>query len=142
MELDCLIGLLLKVLSGFASRGVLVMNILRKTFLKLSQMPPALMLLIIIGMVVIVTMMVTGRMSQLESERGQDSTYSFGSVVAFVSTRPIVAGERLNASMVKRVQLGKEFLWQDAFNSVRDIENREAKVFIPEYAQIRGVDLR
>jgi pilus assembly protein CpaB len=42
------------------------MNPLRALFLSLSRMPPALMLLVIVGLAVVVTMMVTGKMSESE----------------------------------------------------------------------------
>jgi pilus assembly protein CpaB len=42
------------------------MNPLRALFLSLSRMPPAVMLLIIIGLAVLVTMMVTGKVSEQE----------------------------------------------------------------------------
>lgn len=42
------------------------MNPLRALFLSLSRMPPAVMLLIIIGLAVVVTMMVTGKVSESE----------------------------------------------------------------------------
>ncbi|HEY9714289.1 MAG TPA: Flp pilus assembly protein CpaB [Chroococcales cyanobacterium] len=43
------------------------MNPLRALFLSLSRMPPAVMLLIIIGLAVVVTMMVTGKVSESEN---------------------------------------------------------------------------
>ena len=42
------------------------MNPLRALFLSLSRMPPAVMLLVIIGLAVVVTMMVTGKVSESE----------------------------------------------------------------------------
>lgn len=47
------------------------MNPLRALFLSLSRMPPAVMLLVIVGLAVVVTMMVTGKMSESESRLKQ-----------------------------------------------------------------------
>ncbi len=47
------------------------MNPLRALFLSLSRMPPAVMLLIIIGLAVVVTMMVTGKVSESETKYAQ-----------------------------------------------------------------------
>ena len=45
-------------------KGEIVVNPLRALFLSLSRMPPAVMLLTIIGLAVVVTMMVTNQMTE------------------------------------------------------------------------------
>ncbi|MBZ0185251.1 MAG: hypothetical protein K8F91_03290 [Candidatus Obscuribacterales bacterium] len=116
------------------------MNPLRAFFLKLSKLPPALMLLIIIGLAVLVTMMVTGRMSQQEAELALRKEGGRSPVV--VTSTVVPAQTRLDKYMVEQTRLVEPQIWPDAITSVPTVVGRTTVHAIPANAQIREIDLK
>lgn len=111
------------------------MNPLRALFLSLSRMPPAVMLLIIIGLAVVVTFMVTGKLSQSEDEARKqkealEAKYSQKGKVVY-STKDIPEGATISGDSLeeKEVEIGK--VPQDALASSSMAIGRIAKYGIP-----------
>src|SRR3990167_4104591 len=81
------------------------MNPFRALFLSLSRMPPALMLVIIIGLAVFVTMMVTGKLGESErAAKEQEAAYKAkyeakGNVV--YATKDIPEGTTISADALE-----------------------------------------
>lgn len=113
-------------------------KLLRSFFLGLSRTPPALMLLIIIIMAIFVTMLVTGRMSQLESEQVHSDS---GSAI-MISTRRIEAGTRIDSSMVRLSKVSADRVFDDALGSPDEVVDRITYHTIPAREQVREADLR
>jgi len=111
------------------------MNPLRALFLSLSRMPPAVMLLVIIGLAVVVTMMVTGKMSQSEKEAAEqkaalEAKYNQKSKVVY-SNKDIPEGSTISADALeeREVEVGK--VPQDALATTSSAVGRIAKYGIP-----------
>jgi pilus assembly protein CpaB len=111
------------------------MNPLRALFLSLSRMPPAVMLLVIIGLAVVVTMMVTGKMGESEKaaqeqKQALEAKYNQKSRVVY-STKDIPEGSTISADSLeeKEVEVGK--VPQDALASTSMAVGRVAKYGIP-----------
>jgi len=111
------------------------MNPLRALFLSLSRMPPAVMLVIIIGLAVVVTMMVTGTMGQKEKEAAEqkaalEAKYNQKTKVVY-STKDIPEGATISADSLeeKDVEAGKAP--QDCLPSASSAIGRIAKYGIP-----------
>ena len=130
------------------------MNPLRTLFLTLSTMPPAVMLLVIIGLAVVVTMMVTGKVS--ESEREYEAQKKLSGADAVVSTKPvdsknartaiytrsyIPARTKIEDKQIEERQVDKLQLWDDATLTTSDAIGHTVRHAIPEDAQIRQSDL-
>ena len=113
---------------------------LRALFLSLSRMPPALMLLIIIGLAVLVTMMVNGRVSQREVMRaGEAKSGAYAAVVCTVHAIP--AEQKIDKSMLSLRRLKEPAIFQDAQTSVPSVVGRRARNPIAKNAQVREMDL-
>jgi pilus assembly protein CpaB len=111
------------------------MNPLRALFLSLSRMPPAVMLLIIVGLAVVVTMMVTGKMSEsqaeLERERAAMTAKASEKVKVVYTTKDIPEGATIGADALeeKDCEVGK--VPADALQSSSYAVGRIAKYGIP-----------
>lgn len=118
----------------------------RSIFKSLAQMPPALMLLIIIGLAVLVTMMVTGRMSQeeqaLKAESGETMSSSESAAPVIVSIDRIPGGSTITKQMVAQRRLAEKSIWEDAITTTPNAVGRVTKHSIPAYTQIREEDLK
>lgn len=139
----------------FDQQGV-SMNPIRALFLSLSRLPPALMLLIIMGLAVTVTMMVTARISSeerqfLAANRSDEITTSGAQPAAqsvradlrnaVVSRKPIPEGTEIDATYLRIRKVEEGSLWEDSFPSTDKVLGRVAKVSIPAGNQIRAIDV-
>ncbi|PWT98875.1 MAG: hypothetical protein C5B53_06130 [Candidatus Melainabacteria bacterium] len=124
------------------------MNPLRALFLSFSRMPPSVMLLIIIGLAVVVTMMVTGKVS--ESEKAYESSSGAGSIedvdpknarTALYSRTYIPANTKIEDKEIEERKIDKLEIWDDATSTSSDVIGHTTKHAIPENAQIRQIDL-
>jgi len=107
------------------------MNPLRALFLQLSRMPPALMLLVIIGLAVVVTMMVTGKVSESEktfearkAELEQKATAK-GKVV--YTTKDIPEGQSIPSDALEEKEIEQNKVPADAITSSSLAAGRVAK---------------
>lgn len=107
------------------------MNPLRALFLSLSRMPPALMLLVIIGLAVVVTMMVTGKVSESEktfearkAELEQKATAK-GKVV--YTTKDIPEGQTIPSDALEEKEIEQNKVPADAITSSSLAAGRVAK---------------
>ena len=118
------------------------------------RMPPAVMLLIIIGLAVVVTMAVTGKVS--ESERQLEAQQNSSGDRADLNTKPvdpknartaiytrtyIPARAKIEEKQIEERQIDQLRAWDDAPSTASDVIGHSAKHAIPEYAQIRQIDL-
>lgn len=127
------------------------MNPLKQLMLNLSRMPPALMLLIIIGLAVIVTMMVSGTVtdSSNTSSNGQvavgtttqDATTNGPTRTAVCARSYIPAGSTIESKQLEERKCDELQVWEDTVSSTSEVVGRRAKQAIPEKAQIRQIDL-
>ncbi|HEY9785977.1 MAG TPA: Flp pilus assembly protein CpaB [Candidatus Obscuribacterales bacterium] len=107
------------------------MNPLRALFLSLSRMPPAVMLLIIIGLAVVVTMMVTGKVSESETKYAQQveemkrRAEAKGKVVYAVKDIP--EGQTIPTEALEERELEQTKIPQDAITSATLAAGRVAK---------------
>ena len=117
------------------------MNPLRVLFLKLSTMPPAVMLLVIIGLAVLVTMNVTAKVSEQEARlQGNQSGGSTAFVV--MSDDPIPARTEIDKKMIVQRRAAETEIWRDAITSKSNAIGRVTDKLIPAHTQIRESDLR
>lgn len=112
------------------------MNPLRKLFLALSRMPPALMLLIIICLATMITMLVTGRVNERLAEQE-----SRGLATVVVARHSIPAHTKLKSSMLTSKHLKSDNIWKDAFKSKTEAVGKTTYNSIPARAQIRQADI-
>ncbi len=115
------------------------MNPLRAFFLSLSGMPPAVMLLIIIGFAVLVTMMVTGKVSEQEAQMeaaGASSRY------VVMSSNAIPANTEIDKTMIVQRRAAGNEIWSDAITSRSNVIGRVTEKEIPAHTQIREADLQ
>ena len=131
------------------------MNPLRALFLSLSKLPPAVMLLVIIGLAVIVTMTVTGKISEeertLSTQRQQTSNSGTTSMapandsrknkVAFYTLNYIPATSKIESKQIEERKVEELELWEDAVLTQDQIVGHVARHAIPENTQIRTGDL-
>jgi len=107
------------------------MNPLRALFLSLSRMPPAVMLLIIIGLAVVVTMMVTGKVSEQETQFKQKQTEleskmnAKGKVVYTIKDIP--EGQTIPTEALEEREIEQSKIPQDAITSSSLAAGRVAK---------------
>jgi len=107
------------------------MNPLRALFLSLSRMPPAVMLLVIIGLAVVVTMMVTGHMSEQENAVKQQKAEleakmnQKGKVVYTVKDIP--EGQTIPTDALEEREIEAAKIPQDAITSASLAAGRVAK---------------
>ncbi len=111
------------------------MNPLRALFLSLSRMPPAVMLLIIVGLAVVVTMMVTGKMSESEKqmkdqEQALKAKYEQKAKVVY-TTKDIAEGATVSADALEEKETDAGKAPVDAFSSTSMAVGRVAKYGIP-----------
>jgi len=123
------------------------MNPLRALFLSLAKMPPAVMLLIVIGLAVLVTMMVTGKVSEQENQYREQKTDSAAAQdgrpmkKAYYSVALIPQGSTIERKQIQEKNVDELELWDDASADVTSIVGRKPKKEIPLNAQIRQSDL-
>lgn len=126
-------------------------NPLRVFFLSLSRMPPALMLLIIIGTAIVVTMMVTGRVSEaerehntqaVESELTYPDTASESKAPVMFSVHKIPEGTKIADGMIEQRRVAETMIFNDALTTKPNVVGRTVKHMIPAHSQIREVDLQ
>lgn len=107
------------------------MNPLRALFLSLSRMPPAVMLLIIIGLAVVVTMMVTGKVSEQETTfkakqaELESKMNAKGKVVYTVKDIP--EGATIPTEALEEREIEQSKIPQDAITSASLAAGRVAK---------------
>src|ERR1700722_5112776 len=107
------------------------MNPLRALFLSLSRMPPAVMLLIIIGLAVLVTMMVTGKVSEQENQYKQQKAdleakmSAKGKVVYTIKDIP--EGQTIPTEALEEREIEQSKIPQDAITSSSLAAGRVAK---------------
>ena len=121
------------------------MNPLRALFLSLSRMPPALMLLIIIVLAVMVTMMVTGRMSQQEAElelkkRDLEAKMSAKGKVVY-AIKDIPEGQTIPSDALEEKEIEQSKIPQDALTSSSLAAGRVAKYGISQGQIVSQHDL-
>ncbi len=99
------------------------------------------MLLVIIGLAVIVTMSVTGKMAEQENLSGQE-TSSDGSSKQIVYSRTLIpAGSKIESKELIVRKTSDLNAWEDAATSTSELIGSTAKHSIPAHAQIRKIDL-
>jgi flagella basal body P-ring formation protein FlgA len=119
----------------------------------LSKMPPAVMLLIVIGLAVVVTMMVTGRVSEQEeallkkkasleqtapqTDLANSTNIGHSNKLAFYSLSYIPAGMKIEAKQIGQRRIGELELWDDAVLITDDVVGHVPKHPIPVNTQIR-----
>jgi pilus assembly protein CpaB len=107
------------------------MNPLRALFLSLSRMPPAVMLLIIIGLAVLVTMMVTGKVSEQENQYKQQKAdleakmSAKGKVVYTIKDIP--EGQNIPTEALEEREIEQSKIPADAITSASLAAGRVAK---------------
>lgn len=121
------------------------MNPLRALFLSLSRMPPALMLLIIIGLAVLVTMMVTGRMSQQEAEleakkKDLEAKMSAKGKVVY-AIKDIPEGQTIPSDALEEKEIEQSKIPADALTSSSLAAGRVAKYGISQGQIVSQHDL-
>ncbi len=112
-------------------------------------MPPAVMLLIVIGMAVLVTMMVTGKVSEEENLKSQQKADLAGTQDdsstsrkrAYYSATMIPQGSTIERKQIRERNVNELELWDDAVPDVTSIVGRKPKKDIPLNVQIRQGDL-
>lgn len=111
------------------------MNPLRALFLSLSRMPPAVMLLTIVGLAVVVTMMVTGKMSesqqQLDRERAALTAKQAEKVKVVYTTKDIPEGATISADALEEKDCEAGKVPMDALQASSSAIGRIAKYGIP-----------
>lgn len=115
------------------------MNPIRAMFLSLSRMPPVVMLLIIIGMAVVVTMMITGKVNQQEAklqEQAGDAEY------VVMSSKTIPAHTEIDKTMIVQRRAYSSEVWSDAIMQKSNAIGRTTDKLIPANCQIREADLQ
>ncbi len=121
------------------------MNPLRALFLQLSRMPPALMLLIIIGLAVLVTMMVTGKMTSQEQELAEKKKdleaklQAKGKVVYAV--KDISEGQTIPSDALEEKEVEQSKIPMDALTSASLAAGRVAKYGIAQGQIVSQHDL-
>jgi len=107
------------------------MNPLRAVFLSLSRMPPAVMLLIIIGLAVVVTVMVTGKVSeqektfQVKQQELENKMNAKGKVVYTIKDIP--EGQTIPTEALEEREIEQSKIPQDAITSSSLAAGRVAK---------------
>jgi len=123
------------------------MNPLRALFLSLAKMPPALMLLIVIGFAVLVTMMVTSKVSEQETQYKQEKADTSAGIGgrptkrAYYAATLIPLGTPIERKQIQERNVDELELWGDAVPDASMIVGRQPKKEIPLNAQIRQSDL-
>ncbi len=124
------------------------MNPLRALFLSLSKMPPVVMLLIVIGLAVLVTMMVTSKVSDQESRLNSSREARSSSVDPNRKVKQVVysrtyipAGATIENKQVEMRGIDELDVFDDAKVSLTEVVGTVLKRPIPAHAQIRKVDL-
>jgi len=116
------------------------MNPLRVIFLSLSRTPPAVMLMIIIGLAVLTTMMVTDKVSQeehrLQAEQSSRTEY------VVMSVDEIPASTEIDKTMIVQGRASEKDIWSDAIKSKSNAVGRFTEKTIPAHSQIRECDLQ
>ncbi len=121
------------------------MNPLRALFVSLSRMPPAVMLLIIVGLAVLVTMMVTGRMGESEraakeQEAALKAKYEQKSKIVY-AVKDIPEGATISAADLEEKEELTSKVPPDALASGSLAVGRIAKYGIPQGAIVSARDL-
>lgn len=125
---------------------------MRNFLLSISRMPPAVMLLIIIGLAVIVTMFVTGQVEHDEvlvasSARARTSAqtriHSSNRPLktAFFSITYIPSGSEIESKQIESRDIDELELWSDAVHAPTEVVGHITTHAIPLNAQIRQSDV-
>jgi hypothetical protein len=123
------------------------MNPLRSLFLNLSKLPPALMLLLIIGLAVLVTMFVTSAEVASTSSYGQSQVQKVSAStsgpqkVALYSRTYIPLGSKIELKQIELRNTNELEVWDDAKVDTVSVVGATSKHAIPANAQIRRVDI-
>lgn len=116
-------------------------NPLHAIFLKLAAMPPAVMLLVIIGSAVLVTMVVTSTVSDQESRLQANESRPAAAFVV-MSAEAIPASTEIDKTMIVQRRAIETEIWQDAITARANAIGRVTDKLIPAHTQIRESDLR
>jgi pilus assembly protein CpaB len=107
------------------------MNPLRALFLSLSRMPPAVMLLVIIGLAVVVTMMVTGKVSEQEktfqAKQAELETKMNQKGKVVYTIKDIPEGQTIPTEALEEREIEQSKIPQDALTSASLAAGRVAK---------------
>ncbi|HEY9717747.1 MAG TPA: hypothetical protein V6C69_09780, partial [Trichormus sp.] len=125
------------------------LNPFTSLFMSLSRMPPAVMLLIVLGFSVLVTMIVTGKVSESQDryaqQKGDLAASQDGSSIAtkraYCATTLIPQGCSIERKQIQEKNVNELEVWDDAVPDVTSIVGRKPKKDIPLNAQIRQGDL-
>ncbi len=107
------------------------MNPLRALFLSLSRMPPAVMLVIIVGLAVVVTIMVTGKVSEQETQfkakqAELETKMSMKGKVVY-TIKDIPEGQSIPTEALEEREIEQSKIPQDAITSASLAAGRVAK---------------
>lgn len=116
------------------------MNPFRVFFLSLSRMPPVVMLLVIIGLAVVFTMTVTGKV--IEQDRLLEAKQNTGSQYVVMSVDLIPASTEIDKTMIVQRRTSKSDIWSDAIKTKQNAVGRVTENAIPANSQIRECDLQ
>lgn len=121
------------------------MNPLRSLFVTLSRMPPALMLLIIIGLAVVVTMAVTGNLSETQRQAAQREAalralYESKSRVVYAA-KDIAQGDTITADALQEKEEQVSKIPADAMSGTTSVVGRVAKFGIQSGQIVSSRDL-
>ncbi len=116
------------------------------------RLPITAMLLIIIGLAVWVTSMVTGEVSRMEKSL-QEKEQSIGASVVpggggqprnpiVLSSHQIPADTIIDKSMIEQISLPQNLIWDDAIATSSNLLGRTTRHAIPARAQLRESDLK
>jgi pilus assembly protein CpaB len=107
------------------------MNPLRALFLSLSRMPPAVMLLIIVGLAVVVTMMVTGKVSEQEktfqSKQAELESKMNAKGKVVYTIKDIPEGQTIPTEALEEREIEQQKIPADAITSASLAAGRVAK---------------
>src|SRR5271156_1505554 len=107
------------------------MNPLRALFLSLSRRPPALMLLVIIGLAVVVTMMVTGKVSEsektFEARKAELESKALAKGRVVYTIKDIPEGQTIPSDALEEREIEQAKIPADAITSASLASGRVAK---------------
>ena len=105
------------------------------------------MMLIILGLAVIVTMMVMGKLDQSQTAADSRSALSVAAepneklVKVYYALTYIPAGSTIESKQIEQSQLQELRVFDDSVKFSTDVVGRKAKHAIPVNGQIRSIDL-
>lgn len=126
------------------------MNPIKALVISASKMPPAVMLLIIIGLAAVVTAVLTGKVSEQErsyasgqrmQQANKDSAPNAHSKRIAYARTFIPIGSRIESKQIEMRNTDELDVFDDSFTSLDEIVGANPKHSIPAHAQVRKVDL-